>query len=87
MQVQSSAFGWDHVIPSVVQMGFIFIESCTATRLSSSDDARRTLSGSETQELGLQMLITAFKVHEMARDEVRILHASSYLLLIPLTND
>ena len=69
------------MIPSVVQMGFTFIESCTAIRISSSDDTRRTESGSETQELGLQMLITAFKVHDMARDEVSMLLERSCLLL------
>ena len=38
MQVQSSAFGWDHIIPSVVQLGFIFIESGASGRFLSAED-------------------------------------------------
>lgn len=72
MQVQSSAFGWDHIIPSVVQLGFIFIESGTGGRFLSAEDVGHTERATDTQELGLKMLVVAFKVHEIARDEVSV---------------
>lgn len=78
MQVQSSAFGWDHIIPSVVQLGFIFIESGASGRFLSPEDVGHAERATDTQDLGLKMLVVAFKVHEIARDEVSI-----FLLLLP----
>lgn len=72
IQVQSSAFGWDHIIPSVVQLGFIFIESGTGGRFLSAEDVGHTERATDTPDLGLKMLVVAFKVHEIARDEVSI---------------
>jgi hypothetical protein len=70
IQVENSAFGCDHMIPSVVQMGFILIESGAAIRYPFGEDGICIESVSESQQLGLQLLSAAFEVHEMARDEV-----------------
>lgn len=80
MQVQSSAFGWDHIIPSVVQLGFIFIESGAGGRFVSAEDAGHADRATDTQDLGLKMLVVAFKVHEIARDEVSTSYWCYFLL-------
>lgn len=68
--VQNSAFGWDHIIPSVVQLGFIFIESGAGGRSLPAEDVGRAERATDTQDLGLRILVAAFKVHEIARDEI-----------------
>lgn len=55
------------MVPSIVQFGFILLESVgeiNCKELCSSDG----LLGIE--ELGIQMLKTLFEVHDMARNEV-----------------
>lgn len=70
MQVQSSSFGWDHIIPSVVRLGFCLIESVGVGRPRLDEGSRSSDQVSLTQELGIRVLTAAFEVHEMARDEV-----------------
>ncbi|KAL3678721.1 hypothetical protein R1sor_021677 [Riccia sorocarpa] len=68
--VQSSAFGWDHIIPSVVRLGFCLIESVGVGRPRADETSRALDQVSSTQDLGIRVLTAAFEVHEMARDEV-----------------
>ncbi|KAG6544322.1 hypothetical protein Mapa_014156 [Marchantia paleacea] len=68
--VQSSSFGWDHIIPSVVRLGFCLIESVGVGRPRLDESSRLLDQVSLTQELGIRVLTAAFEVHEMARDEI-----------------
>ncbi|KAL2612804.1 hypothetical protein R1flu_024496 [Riccia fluitans] len=69
-QVQSSAFGWDHIIPSVVRLGFCLIESAGVGRPRADETSRGSDQVSSTQDLGIRVLTAAFEVHEMARGEI-----------------
>ncbi|KAL5983704.1 hypothetical protein ACLOJK_017795 [Asimina triloba] len=66
-QINESNYGREHIVPSIVQLGFALLESTGGSKgesLSESDG----LMGIE--QLGIQMLSTLFEVHEMARNEV-----------------
>ncbi|XP_017975888.1 PREDICTED: Fanconi anemia group I protein homolog isoform X1 [Theobroma cacao] len=65
--VNESNYGGEHMVPSMVQFGFILLESVgdvNCTELCNSNG----LLGIE--ELGIQMLKTLFEVHDMARNEI-----------------
>ncbi|KAA8548947.1 hypothetical protein F0562_000631 [Nyssa sinensis] len=65
--VSESNHGREHIVPSIVQFGFVLLESVeegNCKELFKSDG----LMGAE--ELGIQMLKTLFEVHEMARNEI-----------------
>lgn len=56
-----------------MQLGFLFIESGAGGRSMSAQDVGLTERATDTQDLGLKMLVIAFKVHEIARDEVSVI--------------
>ncbi|GKU85432.1 hypothetical protein SLEP1_g110 [Rubroshorea leprosula] len=65
--VNESNYGREHIIPSIVQFGFVLLESVEESKckdLCISDG----LLGIE--ELGIQMLKTLFEIHDMARNEI-----------------
>ncbi|KAI5081878.1 hypothetical protein GOP47_0001621 [Adiantum capillus-veneris] len=66
--VQNTAFGWDHVIPSLVNFGFTMIE--TAAEASLCDHAAKSSQLPSCKDLGAKILRTTFEVHELARDEI-----------------
>lgn len=64
--VNESCYGREHIVPSIVQFGFVVLES--AQDGSSKDPTKDGLMGIE--ELGSQMLKTLFDLHDMARNEI-----------------
>ncbi|MCO5611926.1 hypothetical protein L7F22_066185 [Adiantum nelumboides] len=66
--VRNTAFGWDHVIPSLVNFGFTLIE--TAADASLCDHAYKSSQLPSCKDLGAKILRTTFEVHALARDEV-----------------
>lgn len=56
-----------------MQLGFIFIESGAGGRSLPAEDVGRAERATDTQDLGLRILVAAFKVHEIARDEVSVI--------------
>ncbi|KAJ7296597.1 hypothetical protein O6H91_Y113100 [Diphasiastrum complanatum] len=68
--VQSNSFGWDHIVPSIVQIGFVLVECATASRPVLSDDWRKLDAISGSQELGVRVLVAAFQSHEISRHEI-----------------
>jgi len=69
MQVGESIVGREHVVPSIVQVGFLLLE------VSDGDQGEEGGLGEgvmNTEEIGINMLKSLFEIHEMARTEVRI---------------
>ncbi|XP_022029770.1 Fanconi anemia group I protein isoform X2 [Helianthus annuus] len=64
--VNESNYGREHIVPSIVQLGFVLLES--VEEMSHQELDNTGLMGS--QELGLQMLKSLFEVHDMARNEI-----------------
>ncbi|KAI7743443.1 hypothetical protein M8C21_011294 [Ambrosia artemisiifolia] len=64
--VNESNYGREHIVPSIVQLGFVLLES--VEEMSHQELGNTGLIGS--QELGLQMLKSLFEVHDMARNEI-----------------
>nr|GEV47933.1 fanconi anemia group I protein [Tanacetum cinerariifolium] len=64
--VNESNFGREHIVPSIVQLGFVLLES--TDELSHKELGNTGLMGS--QELGIQMLKSLFEVHDMSRNEI-----------------
>jgi hypothetical protein len=64
------------------------IESGAGGRSLSAEDVGFPERATDTQDLGLKMLVIAFKVHEIARDEVRFfaLCCLPFLCLPTLSN-
>ncbi|KAL5701318.1 hypothetical protein ACHQM5_026665 [Ranunculus cassubicifolius] len=65
--VNESNYGREHILPSIVQLGFVLLESVeeeSSKQVSNSDG----LMGIE--ELGVQILKTLFDVHDMSRKEI-----------------
>ncbi|KAL7144432.1 hypothetical protein ABFS83_07G012200 [Erythranthe nasuta] len=65
--VNASHYGREHILPSIVQLGFGFLEGVeegTQKEISKSDG----LMG--TEELGAQVLKCLFEVHDMSRNEI-----------------
>ncbi|KAF0913605.1 hypothetical protein E2562_023716 [Oryza meyeriana var. granulata] len=65
--VGESIGGREHVVPSIVQVGFLLLEA--------SDNDRREECGSHegvlsTEEVGVNMLKSMFEIHGMARTEI-----------------
>ncbi|KAI4364453.1 hypothetical protein MLD38_020543 [Melastoma candidum] len=63
--VNESSHGREHLVPSILQLAFLLLESAEET---SQRRCNGTVSGIE--ELGIQMLQTVFELHEMARSEI-----------------
>ncbi|XP_024961417.1 Fanconi anemia group I protein [Cynara cardunculus var. scolymus] len=64
--VNESNYGREHIVPSIVQLGFVLLESVEEINLKELENTG--LVGS--QELGIQMLQSLFEVHDMARNEI-----------------
>ncbi|KAK1316093.1 hypothetical protein QJS10_CPA05g00363 [Acorus calamus] len=65
--VNESNCGREHVIPSIVQLGFVLLESAGGDDIEKFD-VSEGLMGDE--ELGIQILKILFDVHDMARNEI-----------------
>eukprot|EP01018_Ginkgo_biloba_P027856 Gb_08990 [translate_table: standard] len=68
--VQNSSFGRDHIIPSVVKIGFSLLDSVENGKMASAVDPVNCDGLVGSKELGIQALRTAFEIHEMARNEI-----------------
>ncbi|KAJ0979784.1 hypothetical protein J5N97_015258 [Dioscorea zingiberensis] len=64
-KINESNCGREHVVPSIVQFGFVLLE--LADSEGGDDDCSGDLMSIE--ELGISTLRTLFEVHEMARNE------------------
>ncbi|KAL4565776.1 hypothetical protein LXL04_029881 [Taraxacum kok-saghyz] len=64
--VNESNHGREHIVPSIVHLGFLLLESLE--EMSYKELGNTGLMGS--QELGIQMLKSLFEVHDMARNEI-----------------
>jgi fanconi anemia group I protein len=67
MQVDESIVGREHVLPSIVQVGFLLLEVQDGDR---TDEARLGEGVMGTEEIGINMLRSLFEIHEMARTKV-----------------
>ncbi|PPD99864.1 hypothetical protein GOBAR_DD03117 [Gossypium barbadense] len=65
--VNESNYGREHMVPSILQFGFILLESVGEVNCKELGNSNGLLG---IQELGIQMLKTLFEVHDMARNEV-----------------
>jgi len=62
--VEQSAYGWDHLIPSLVRLALSLADS-QQSRFASKGEA-----GDGTVALGLNLLFALFKRHEIVRSEI-----------------
>ena len=67
MQVAESIGGREHVLASIVQVGFLLLEVSDADRGEEHGPGEGVMN---TEELGVNMLKSLFEIHEMARTEV-----------------
>ncbi|KAJ9699622.1 hypothetical protein PVL29_005473 [Vitis rotundifolia] len=65
--VNDSNYGREHIVPSIVQLGFMLLESAEDRNQKAFYNSNG-LMGAE--ELGIQMLKSLFDVHDMARNEI-----------------
>ncbi|GMI64607.1 hypothetical protein like AT5G49110 [Hibiscus trionum] len=64
--VNESNYGREHMVPSILQFGFILLESAEEVNCKALGNSNGLLS---IEELGIQILKTLFEVHDMARNE------------------
>ncbi|KAD4178259.1 hypothetical protein E3N88_26850 [Mikania micrantha] len=64
--VNESNYGREHIVPSIVRLGFVLLES--VEEMNHQELGNTGLVGS--QELGIQTLKSLFEVHDMARNEI-----------------
>ncbi|XWS14102.1 hypothetical protein CRYUN_Cryun36dG0094200 [Craigia yunnanensis] len=65
--VNESNYGKEHMVPSILQFGFILLESVGEVNFKELCNSHGLLG---IEELGIQMLKTLFEVHDMARNEI-----------------
>ncbi|KAK8947102.1 hypothetical protein KSP39_PZI006391 [Platanthera zijinensis] len=65
--INESSCGREHVVPSILQFGFILLESVDGKNCEANNTSDGLMS---CEELGIQTLKTLFEVHEMARNQV-----------------
>ncbi|KAG4129173.1 hypothetical protein ERO13_D09G062000v2 [Gossypium hirsutum] len=65
--VNESNYGREHMVPSILQFGFILLESVGEVNCKELGNSNGLLG---IEELGIQMLKTLFEVHDMARNEI-----------------
>ncbi|XP_010558807.1 PREDICTED: Fanconi anemia group I protein [Tarenaya hassleriana] len=65
--VSESSCGREHVIPSVIQFGFMLLESVEEGRCKEFGDSNGVLG---LEQLSIQILGTVFEVHDMTRKEI-----------------
>ncbi|XP_078386115.1 Fanconi anemia group I protein isoform X2 [Cetorhinus maximus] len=73
--VTNSVFGWDHVTQSLVQLGFIFMDSFGPKagpfgKVSETNPSAAKTPAQQTCRLGAKILLETFKVHEPIRSEI-----------------
>ncbi|KAH7446644.1 hypothetical protein KP509_01G066800 [Ceratopteris richardii] len=68
--VQNTAFGWDHVIPTLVSFGFMMVEASQSGDPVHADTTVKPIQSSGCKDLGAMVLQTTFEVHELARHEI-----------------
>lgn len=73
MQVNDCSYGREHIVPSMVQFGFLLLESVDVESGGSLE--QDGLMG--ILELGIQIVRSLFEVHDMARNEVSSMCESS----------
>ncbi|GAB2211102.1 hypothetical protein Droror1_Dr00016393 [Drosera rotundifolia] len=62
-----SNYGREHVVPSIVQFGFLLLESADEDNSVSSDEFDGVLG---VERLGIETLMTLFEAHDMSRAEI-----------------
>ncbi|KAH9765891.1 Fanconi anemia group I-like protein [Citrus sinensis] len=77
--VNESNYGREHVVPSIVQFGFILLESVEEGSLKEHCQSNGLLG---IEKLGIQILKTLFEVHDMARSEVVRIHLVNVLQIV-----
>uniref|UniRef100_A0ACD5XKG5 Uncharacterized protein n=1 Tax=Avena sativa TaxID=4498 RepID=A0ACD5XKG5_AVESA len=65
--VAESIGGREHVVPSIVQVGFLLLEASDGDRGEEDGSGEGVMS---TGEIGVNMLKSLFDIHEMARTEI-----------------
>ncbi|TYH53164.1 hypothetical protein ES332_D09G079500v1 [Gossypium tomentosum] len=65
--VNESNYGREHMVPGILQFGFILLESVGEVNCKELGNSNGLLG---IEELGIQMLKTLFEVHDMARNEI-----------------
>ncbi|KAM4126898.1 hypothetical protein ACJW30_02G049000 [Castanea mollissima] len=65
--VNESSYGREHIVPSIVQFGFVLLESVEER---SSKELWNSSGLLGIEDLGIQMLKVLFEVHDMARNEI-----------------
>lgn len=65
--VDDSIGGRDHVVPSIVQVGFLLLEASDGDRGEEDGSDEGVMS---TEEVGVNMLKSLFEIHQMARTEI-----------------
>ncbi|XP_072326661.1 Fanconi anemia group I protein isoform X1 [Scyliorhinus torazame] len=73
--VANSVFGWDHVTESLVQLGFIFMDSFGPKaglfgKVAGTNSSSAKTPAQQTCKLGAKILLETFKVHESIRSEI-----------------
>ena len=67
MQVDESIVGREHVVPSIVQVGFLLLQVPDGDRTEEAGLGEGVMN---TEEIGINMLKSLFEIHEMARIEL-----------------
>uniref|UniRef100_A0A2N9H7A5 Fanconi anemia group I protein n=1 Tax=Fagus sylvatica TaxID=28930 RepID=A0A2N9H7A5_FAGSY len=65
--VNESSYGREHIVPSIVQFGFVLLESVEERSIKELWNSNGLLG---IEDLGIQMLKILFEVHDMARNEI-----------------
>ncbi|KAG7533501.1 FANCI solenoid 4 domain [Arabidopsis thaliana x Arabidopsis arenosa] len=65
--VSECRYGREHVVPSVIQFGFMLLESVEESRSNEFGDSNGVLG---IEKLSIQILGTLFEVHDMTRNEI-----------------
>ncbi|KAF8387882.1 hypothetical protein HHK36_026544 [Tetracentron sinense] len=65
--INESNYGREHIVPSIVQFGFVLLESAEEGNSEELGDSDGLM---DIVELGIQTLKTLFEVHDMARNEI-----------------
>lgn len=73
--VSNSVFGWDHVTQSLVQLGFIFMDSFGPKggpfgKVVEINPVAAKTPAQQASRLGAKILLETFKVHEPIRSEI-----------------
>ncbi|KAF5185291.1 Fanconi anemia group i protein-like protein [Thalictrum thalictroides] len=65
--ISESNYGREHIVPSIVQFGFVLLESVEG---DNSEEVGNSDGLMGIEELGVQILKTLFDVHDMSRKEI-----------------